>query len=892
MNHSIASAVSTPFAISMLAFVFSQTAYRYIEKRYDYFFSQCGFSVFNAYLLTVLSLIVLLFIKLEKLDDEKQKEAFYQFYPQFKRNPFRFGDPIRFFIQSGYLSLYNYRMRHRTHISNKIKKFAFNIIPNLLKLFVQLDSKVSSKMRNIKGLEDDVELPSYFQKLVRAQFWEHPNIRNAILAGVLLLVAIFITVPFSLEAQAVFMGLILFVAYSMRGIKGRMPTIIMITLSVSTSSRYLWWRYTETINWEDPVALTLGLGLLFAETYAWLVLILGFFQTIRPLKRKPAPLPDDMSLWPSVDIYIPTYNEPLNVVKPTTIAAMALDWPKDKLNIYILDDGKRDEFREFAEEIGVNYMIRPDNNHAKAGNMNHAMQYTHGELIAIFDCDHVPVRSFLQMTVGSFVRDRKMCLVQTPHHFFSADPFEKNLGNFAQTPNENMLFYGLIQDGNDMWDATFFCGSCAVIRRSAIEEIGGFAFETVTEDAHTALRMQRQGYRTAYINIPQAAGLATDSLSAHVGQRIRWARGMAQIFRVDNPLLGKGLSLPQRLCYLNAALHFFSGIPRIIFLTAPLALLFFNAYIIYAPFLAIMLYVIPTLLQVKITNSRIQGKWRYSFWGEVYESVLAWYILKPTTVALFAPNKGKFNVTEKGGLTDSDFYDWDISKPYLFLALLNILGLFIGFARMMTGDPIHIGVILISMAWAGYNIIILGAAIAVAAESKQVRKSHRISCRFSAVIKDLQGRTTKVKVTDFSDIGLGITLPSKDIFTTNEKVEVIMTRGHKQFSFPATVINTRAEKIGIILRDITPEIEKAFVECTFCRADAWLTWQDNFEQDDPSRSFKNVRKTSARGFRNIIYHAPPNIKPIIQMMLSLIAFINSYLPKRPTVEDNINNEKV
>lgn len=138
-----------------------------------------------------------------------------------------------------------------------------------------------------------------------------------------------------------------------------------------------------------------------------------------------------------------------------------------------------------------------------------------------------------------------------------------------------------------MWDATFFCGSCAVIRRKPLDEIGGIAVETVTEDAHTSLRLHRRGYTSAYMRIPQAAGLATESLSAHIGQRIRWARGMVQIFRLDNPLTGKGLKFAQRLCYVNAMFHFLSGIPRLIFLTAPLAFLLLHAYIIYAPALMI-----------------------------------------------------------------------------------------------------------------------------------------------------------------------------------------------------------------------------------------------------------------------------------------------------------------
>jgi cellulose synthase (UDP-forming) len=156
---------------------------------------------------------------------------------------------------------------------------------------------------------------------------------------------------------------------------------------------------------------------------------------------------------------------------------MALDWPADKLRVYILDDGKREEVRTFAEEFGVDYITRPDNRHAKAGNLNHALAMTHGDLVAIFDCDHIPVNSFLRTAVGWFQRDPQCAMLQTPHHFFSPDPFERNLGTFRRVPNEGALFYGLIQDGNDFWNATFFCGSCAVLRRGPLMEVEGLPWK-------------------------------------------------------------------------------------------------------------------------------------------------------------------------------------------------------------------------------------------------------------------------------------------------------------------------------------------------------------------------------------------------------------------------------
>ena len=143
--------------------------------------------------------------------------------------------------------------------------------------------------------------------------------------------------------------------------------------------------------------------------------MLGYFQVVWPLNRQPVPLPKDMSLWPSVDIFVPTYNEDLNVVKNTIYASLGIDWPKDKLNIWILDDGGREEFRQFAQNVGVKYIARTTHEHAKAGNINNALKYAKGEFVSIFDCDHVPTRSFLQMTMGWFLKEKQLAMMQTPH---------------------------------------------------------------------------------------------------------------------------------------------------------------------------------------------------------------------------------------------------------------------------------------------------------------------------------------------------------------------------------------------------------------------------------------------------------------------------------------------
>ncbi|GAB3379046.1 UDP-forming cellulose synthase catalytic subunit [Spongiibacter taiwanensis] len=689
-----------------------------------------------------------------------------------------------------------------------------------------------------------------------------------------------ITVPFSLEAQAAFVAALAITTLVLRQIPGRFPSMLMIILSLVVSCRYIWWRTTSTLNWDDGLGLFLGLILLMAEAFAWLVLVLGYFQNIWPLNRRPTALPDNRDAWPSVDLFVPSYNEDLSVVQATVYACLGLDWPADKLNIYILDDGKRDSFKDFAASVGVHYIRRPTNEHAKAGNINYALKHTHGEYVAIFDCDHIPVRAFLQVCMGSFLTDPKLALVQTPHHFYSPDPFERNLSNFRKIPNEGNLFYGLIQDGNDLWNATFFCGSCAVIRRTALLEVGGIAVETVTEDAHTSLRLHRLGYRSAYLRAPISAGLATETLSAHVGQRIRWARGMAQILRLDNPLTGSGLKWQQRLCYFNAMLHFLSGIPRMVFLTAPLVFLLLHTYIIYAPAAMLLLYVIPHMFHASVVNSILQGKYRYSFWGEVYESVLSWYVARPTTVALFAPHKGKFNVTAKGGKVDSFYFDWVISKPYVLLVSLNVLGIIWGCARLVSGPQEEFWAVVINMAWTGYNLLILGAAVAVAGEMKQQRSAPRVEVDIPVSLRLSSGRIYQASLRDFSLGGMRIELPEAGMIGDETSLQVMLQRANHSFLFKTSVVFRSGKIVGLRLQEQSKQALVDYVQCTFARADNWVTWQRGYEEDRPGVSFGQVSEAGINGFKRLLNLGPWPLPQLTNLIVKTLAWFGSLRPHK------------
>jgi cellulose synthase (UDP-forming) len=651
-------------------------------------------------------------------------------------------------------------------------------------------------------------------------------------------------------------------------------TLTLMLASMYSTFRYGWWRLSTVAKFFMDPASKWGwldaffiMTLVVAEAYAFAILFLGYLQTIWPLRRTPVPLPDNPDDWPEVDLLIPTYNEPLSVVRFTALAAMNIDWPADKLNIYILDDGKREEFRAFAEEAGVGYMTRDDNQHAKAGNINRALKRLNAPLVAIFDCDHVPTRSFLQVTVGWFLRDQKLGMLQTPHHFYSPDPFERNLGQFRTIPNEGELFYGIVQDGNDFWNATFFCGSCAVLNKKALDQIGGIAVETVTEDAHTSLRMQMNGWNTAYINIPQAAGLATERLSGHVKQRIRWARGMIQILRTDNPLTVPGLRGAQRLCYFNAMTHFLYGLPRLIFLTAPLIYLILGHTNVPGYWAAILAYAFPHLVLSSIANSRIQGQHRHSFWNEIYETVLAPYIFLPTVMALVNPKLGSFNVTAKGGVVSRRFFDQRIAMPFLVMMIMNVIGMlcaiprFIQFPGLGQSFPMnvlasmydgtHPGTIVMNLVWTVFNMIILGVATGVAWESQQRRTTVRVTMQVAAHVLLADGTTIPGVTADVSSGGVMMTTEMPMDLTAGEPVRLVFPVLDGEASLPATIVRTNGTELRAQFDPLTISEEETLTQVLYSRADTWLGWGEAREADRPLRSLARIFILSMGGFQQI-----------------------------------------
>jgi cellulose synthase/poly-beta-1,6-N-acetylglucosamine synthase-like glycosyltransferase len=338
----------------------------------------------------------------------------------------------------------------------------------------------------------------------------------------------------------------------------------LILVYILISVLYLIWRIEVSRAWVAWYTYPV----LILETYSIINTFLFLISSCRilhpvwktPLKNK------------TVDALIPTLNEPEYIVKMTAIGALHI---KGIRHVYILDDGNRNNIREMAQKIGARYLARTDKLHAKAGNMNYGLLHSDAEFIISLDCDHVPQNNFIERTLGYF-SDEKLAFVQTPQLFYNTDSLQFRKLSFRNYWNEQSMFYESIQPGKNAFNASFFCGSGAILRRSAIDSVAGFATGTATEDIHTSLRLHAKGWKSLFLSEKLAYGIAPEDLQEYHKQHVRWGAGsLGLLFRSsDSPLAAKGLSLMQRICYFHSTSYFLNGIQKLFYFLLPISILF------------------------------------------------------------------------------------------------------------------------------------------------------------------------------------------------------------------------------------------------------------------------------------------------------------------------------
>jgi len=572
----------------------------------------------------------------------------------------------------------------------------------------------------------------------------------------------------------------------------RLTRLLLLVLAGLMALRYLIWRVQYSIPWyNDPLSLTLSLVLLGAEVFAISLYFMGAFTVIHPLRREPIPLDIKRDDLPSIDVFVPTYNEPVELLQTTLLAASSMDYPKEKLNIYLLDDGgtvakcaqsgssglaarqRKEDLYQLCEKTGTQYLTRDNNDHAKAGNINAALTQTNGDIIVIFDSDHVPTMNFLSLTVGTLMDDSNIALVQTPHYMINQDPLEKSLHATHKMPSEGDMFYSLNLRGMDNWNAGFFCGSGALILRRALEDIGGICTDTIVEDADSSMEMLSKGYKMAYLHVPVMAGLSSESIDALVIQRSRWATGMIQLFRMKNPLFRKGLSFAQRLCYINCIAYWFFVLARIVFLFTPVFALVFGVVFFAAPPSEIMLYLIPYIVGLYLVLNVMYGRVRWTFVSDIYDTFSAILLAGTVFSTLIKPGHKEFKVTPKAVTRDKNSLSF-LSKRFYIVIAIQIAASIYGVYVMMHDASMY-NQIVVSLAWNAYNMIFTIAALGTLIERTEFRQRPRISIDESAILL-VNGKEIHCHVEDMTEYGAMIHLPDDNTFATLKEARMTLLK--------------------------------------------------------------------------------------------------------------------
>ncbi len=500
--------------------------------------------------------------------------------------------------------------------------------------------------------------------------------------------------------------------------------------------RYVYWRLSGTLpGLDDPVGFGLGLVLVAAELYCVLILAVSLVINAEPLERAAAPaLPDAET--PGVDVFIPSYNESAEILSVTLAAALNLDYPADKLTVWLLDDGgtdqkcadadpakaqaaraRRAELQALCRDLGARYLTRSRNEHAKAGNLNNGLAASRAGIVLVLDADHAPFRSFLRETVGLFSEDPKLFLVQTPHVFLNPDPVERNLRTFARMPSENEMFYAVTQRGLDKWNGSFFCGSAALLRREALDEVGGFSGITITEDCETAFELHARGWTSAFVDKPLIAGLQPETFADFIGQRARWCQGMFQIMLLKNPLAKRGLRPIQRLGYLSSMAYWFFPLPRLIFMLAPLLHIFLDVKIFVSSVDEALAFTATYVVANMMIQNYLYGRVRWPWVSELYEYVQGVYLARSIVSVLLSPRKPSFQVTNKGVGLDADRLS-PLAWPFFAIFGALAAGCATATWRYLY-EPGVTSLMLVVGLWCLFNLVIAGVALGVVAERRQ-----------------------------------------------------------------------------------------------------------------------------------------------------------------------------
>ncbi len=455
---------------------------------------------------------------------------------------------------------------------------------------------------------------------------------------------------------------------------------------------------------------------------------------------------------PAVDVLIPVYNEPIEVVRPTLAGCLGQDYD-GPFEVWLLDDGRRDELAELAEQLGITYLTRSDNRGAKAGNINNALTKLSGDLVTVLDCDMVPQPDYVSALVPYF-EDEQVALVQTPHGFYNTDSFQ----HLSESRHDQSLFYDILQWGKDRHNAAYWCGTGGMLRTSVLLEVGGVAEATITEDFHTSVLIHAAGWRSRYHPVPLSFGLGATDHSTYVSQRDRWGSGNISLLHTDdNPLTIPGLTLRQRLSYVATLIAVLAGLRRILLILG-VALILGSGRIPFEADPVVMVTVLGGAVFGGGIGMLALARGRVAL-GDLSRAEILSLPAQLSALRTLVSGPGhnsQFKVTVK----DSTVDHWSVflrsNRSLVLLTLILVVGVVIGIARQIAGHGLTTfaaTLTFILAAWEGTQLLL---AWRYGLEYQQRRRIYRVPIEGRRAVIEVEDRTLYGRLIDLSPSGAAV----------------------------------------------------------------------------------------------------------------------------------------
>ncbi len=544
---------------------------------------------------------------------------------------------------------------------------------------------------------------------------------------------------------------------------------ILYCLAIILSAIYLIWRIGWTIPWEQSFwvllyAIILWVCEAISNLTAYITIIL---RMLPPKKELKMDLHQVLDTWqvPDVDVLIATHNEDRDLLEKTVNGATYMNYPKDKLHIYICDDGNRPEIKELADQYGVGYIGLKDNHEAKSGNLNHALSQLTSPLFVDFDSDMIPYTNFLQETVPYFQQNwldykndpdhtQPLGYVQTPQSFYENDIFQYNLFSERIVANEQDFFSRDVNVLYGQHGYTIFTGSNALFLRQAVDKAGGFPTKTLTEDFELGARVNIAGYSSFSTTEPQSAGTTPLDLKGVIKQRSRWARGVVQSCRNLHIFLNPKIAWSHKVILANAYFYWWSFFRRLIYIAAPILFAVWKIQVVDTNFWLLMLMWAPGYALLHTVLGDSSSRIRSERWGEVQETFFAPYLFMPVILQTLHIKKHSFHVTQKS--YQRNWLDWVYLLPHLAMWLLTTYAI-IKFNYGKWGSEILYGAV--ATFWLLMHWINLSFAVFIA----MGRQVFRQQTRFPREITGMINEVGEMETIDISDTSLSFRFKEKDV---------------------------------------------------------------------------------------------------------------------------------